>query len=112
MCLVYALDSEPSMTRLQTYWMPFIRRSVDGKLKPVLLIGNKVLACMHARETAQGCRLCRMPPRSPVETLGKLGKWGILQKTGDSQRLGTCSPMRRSSKALPERRGLSSSSTR
>eukprot|EP00730_Choanoeca_flexa_P001131 TRINITY_DN10492_c0_g1_i1.p1 TRINITY_DN10492_c0_g1~~TRINITY_DN10492_c0_g1_i1.p1 ORF type:complete len:636 (+),score=148.31 TRINITY_DN10492_c0_g1_i1:25-1932(+) len=39
-CLVYALNSETSMSRMQTYWMPFIRRTVDGNLKPVLLVGN------------------------------------------------------------------------
>lgn len=42
-CLVYSLKDEESLSRVGSYWMPFIRRSQKdaSQLKPVILVGNK-----------------------------------------------------------------------
>ncbi|EDQ90620.1 uncharacterized protein MONBRDRAFT_15914 [Monosiga brevicollis MX1] len=39
--LVYSLASPETMERLQSYWMPLVRRSVQNDTKPVIVIGNK-----------------------------------------------------------------------
>ncbi len=43
LCLVYSVDDEESIRRLENFWMPFLRSLGSGECqKPVILVGNKI----------------------------------------------------------------------
>ncbi|VEL07997.1 unnamed protein product [Protopolystoma xenopodis] len=44
MCLVYALDDDNSISKLRSYWLPFIQQceTKSGLRTPVVLVGNKL----------------------------------------------------------------------
>lgn len=43
-CIVYSVEDDPSIERITSHWLPFIRSSVgeDEPRKPVVLVGNKI----------------------------------------------------------------------
>jgi Ras family protein T1 len=41
-CIVYSVESEETLDRISSYWLPLVRELSPDQRKPIVLVGNKI----------------------------------------------------------------------